>query len=303
MKLTMLNLEGSMARDCPICGGVALRSSVHFMFSYYKCINCHTAHLFPQPSERQLQEYYTTFHLPEENGGIFAPFEERTMADFPSKAKIISKFLSTSNLVAAPQVLDVGCGKGFFVRELAKMDIPAQGIDISRRAVAEGAQRFGLNLREGRLEHQSDWEHKFDAVSAFATIEHVTDPMSFLKSAHRVLKTGGYLFLDTGLCDDFVGRHAPGLVQWFDCPQHLFVFGRFGLSKVLDDAGFDAITFDPNFERTLLRKYIKSFRNRSLVLAASFLFRIGLGKPTYQRMKMESKMPFGSLAFVVARAR
>ena len=273
------------------------------MFSYYKCIDCHTAHLFPQPSERQLQEYYVEFHLPGEEGGIFAAFEERTQADFPSKAKMISNFLSNNNLKAAPQVLDVGCGKGFFVRELAKMDIPAQGIDISGRAVAEGVQRFGLNLREGRLEYQPDWDNKFDAVSALATIEHVPDPALLLKSIHRVLKAGGRLFLDTGLCDDFVGLHAPGLVQWFDCPQHLFVFGRSGLLKLLDDAGFDVITFDSNFERTFLRKCIKSIRNRSLVLAASLLFRIGLGKPAYQRMKMESKMPFGSLAFVVARAK
>ena len=46
---------------------------------------------------------------------------------------------------------------------------------------------------------------------------------------------------------------------------------------------------------------LKLVRNTLLAFAGATVFRSALGADTFKRMKMESKMPFGSLIFIVAK--
>jgi len=288
---------------CPVCGHATARASLHTPSSYWRCPECRTAHLHPQPSDEFLAQFYEQFHLPAAEGGLFEQFEERTAADFPAKAALVAKHLGWSKGYAgpAPRVLDVGCGKGYFVRALAELGMAGEGIDLSAHAVAEGARQGIAGLRAGRLEDQAQWVGQFDAVTAWATIEHLPDPRAFLQAIRQALKPGGLLFLDTGLGGDFVDDWAPGLIQWFDAPQHLFVHSRPGMEKLARELNFKIEKFDSNFERNLPRRWVKFVRNRLIALAGVGIFRLGLGKAVYDRMRMEAKMPFGSLMFVVAR--
>jgi SAM-dependent methyltransferase len=289
---------------CPICQGSVTRASLHQPYAYWRCYDCGTAHLRPQPSAEFLDAFYETFHGSADEGGFFADFESRTAADFPAKARIVLESLQGAICQEGEprRTLDVGCGKGFFVREMAALGLMAEGIDASRAGV-EAGRRLGIaGLHAGQLEQQTSWAGRFDAVTAWATIEHLPSPRAFLFAAHRVLKPGGLLFLDTGLAGDFVDRMAPGLVQWFDSPQHLFVFSAAALRRLLAEAGFSVLKVDPNFERSMARRIAKLARNRTLTFAGKCLFRLALGRRVFQQMRMETKLPFGSLVFVVARA-
>jgi SAM-dependent methyltransferase len=291
------------APRCPICSGSTDQASSRNHYAYWRCVQCGTAHLHPPPSTDFFPEFYDTFHLPAIDGGIFEDFEIRASADFPAKARIVMQSLAN---LGAPQpgavrVLDVGCGKGHFVRELHQLGLQAEGIDLSVRAVNEGKKLGIEGLHAGRLEQRSDWELRFDAVTSFATIEHVPCPAHFLKATSFILKPGGLLFLDTGLADDAVDRWAPGLIQWYDAPQHLFVFSCAGMKRLLQEAGFTVLRVDAHFERNQWRRIAKYLRNRFLALAGGILFRLSLGRRTFERMRMETKMPFGSLMFIVAR--
>jgi len=291
---------------CPICGGNTSKASLHFPLSYWRCRECRSAHLFPQPTSDQLNKYYDRFHLPSDQGGLFEEFEGRTAKDFPVKAELVSQYLRSveKKRMEMLRILDVGCGKGFFVRELRKYGHEVEGIDLSTSAVLAGRQTFGIEgLRQGGIEDQQDWVGRFDAVTAWATIEHLPSPRSFLASIRSVLKPGGFLFIDTGLADDFTERWVPGLTQWYDPPQHLHVISKTGLEILLTQSGFKIIHFDVGFERNHVRRLVKDVRNRLLAIIGCALFRTALGKGAYGRMRMETKMPFGSLALIVARRK
>jgi acetyltransferase-like isoleucine patch superfamily enzyme/SAM-dependent methyltransferase len=297
--------RGEASPSCPICGGATTRVSSEAQYSYWRCLHCGTAHLHPQPSAEFLENFYHDFHLPARDGGLFENFEERMRADFSAKIRIVARYLATPKKTGrdALRLLDVGCGKGDFVDELSRCGFLAEGIDLSANAVAEGSAHGIAGLNAGHLHQQSDWADRFDAVTAWATIEHVPDPLLFLDSIRTALKPDGLLFLDTGLIGDVVDRCAPGLVQWYDAPQHLFVFSRRGIEEMLEKAGFTLLHFDAHFERTPLRRVIKYGRNRALALVIGGLFRLALGRSAYARMRIETKMPFGSLMFVVARRK
>ncbi len=99
------------------------------------------------------------------------------------------------------RLLDVGCGDGFFLAELARRGFAAVGLDTSAQAVALcqkrvaplGAQAYCLPL------DQLQPESPFDIVVCGEVLEHVADDVGFLREVRRVLHPAGTLVLSVPL--------------------------------------------------------------------------------------------------------
>ena len=84
-------------------------------YTYWKCSNCFTSQVLPQPSSEELRSYYEVYHLSEQIGGVYNDVEDRMKADFPTKVKMAMNHATAAN----PRLLDVGCGKGFLSKQLS----------------------------------------------------------------------------------------------------------------------------------------------------------------------------------------
>jgi SAM-dependent methyltransferase len=159
-----------------------------------------------------------------------------------------------------------------------------------------------VNAKAGYVEAYRDyeWESAFDVATLWATIEHLPNPLATLRAVYGLLKPGGHLFLDTGLGDVLWERFLSGHSQWFDAPQHLFVFSERGLVALLEEAGFAVKEIDTNWERNLLRKYIKGLRHSWICMGTFLATRAFLGKRSFLKTKEEAKWPIGRLVSVVA---
>lgn len=90
-------------------------------------------------------------------------------------------------------VLDVGCGVGRFCLGAAACGWDVTGIDVSARAV-KIAQRFaGFPVLHCTLEEMIEQHKVFDAATAFEVLEHLSDPVGFLRNLQRVLRPGGHV--------------------------------------------------------------------------------------------------------------
>ncbi len=141
----------------------------------------------------------------------------------------------------------------------------------------------------------------FDVVVLLATIEHLPDPVHTLTHINRCLRTGGILLLDTGLAGDLCDLAAPGTTQWYDSPQHLWVFSRKGLQQILRETGFAIVHCDICFERSLLRGFIRKTRNLLASLAGAVFWLSVLGPRSYKGLRLDAKLPYGNLILMVAR--
>ena len=96
------------------------------------------------------------------------------------------------------KVLEVGSGLGFFLDVCEEFGINAAGCDVDAAAVRY-ANQSRIRMRHGTLDsfYAND---TFDAVFAFNLIEHLPHPKSFFEEAHRVLRPGGTLILETRDC-------------------------------------------------------------------------------------------------------
>jgi len=114
-----------------------------------------------------------------------------------------------------PQILDVGCFNGFFVKKLCDMGHDACGIDFNKKAIAYGRARYGLAKRIAvkdinELVHD---DKSFDVITLFDVIEHVEKPRELLLRLKGLLREGGVLILSTPN-NDMVWRPA------LDYPPH-----------------------------------------------------------------------------------
>lgn len=259
----------------------------------YRCRHCRTAFVHPVPPVEYLGRFYDRFHRDEAEGGWYGEVESRMQADFPAKVRLVRRFSGDRPI----RLLDVGCGKGFFVKACVKAAIEAEGVDLSPSGVAHAAEVLGVKATCGSLRELKKRFEPFDAITFWATIEHLPDPVGMLTDIFDVLKPGGLLFLDTGAGDDWLDRLLPGVVQWYDPPQHLFVFSARGLALAVEAAGFEVVHLDPCFERSRVRRLVRVARNG--VLALMLRISAALGRMRSGRFEF-TRYPVGNLMSVVA---
>lgn len=287
---------------CYVCGGPCHKDVIFASYTYWKCGHCFTSQVLPQPSPEELRSYYDVYHMSEQVGGVYDEVEDRMKADFPTKARMV---LNYANKATPPRLLDVGCGKGFFVKAALDAGIQAEGIDLSRSGIEYAVNTLGVKATIGRIQDQkmTDWKEAFDVVTLWATIEHLPDPCSVIEATHACLKPGGILLCDTGLGHVGWEQFLPGHSQWYDAPQHLFVFSDTGLMRLLERCGFSIVHFDTNFERSLVRRWVRWFRHVTLCLAGWVFLGPLLGKHGLQDMRQQAKWPLGRLISIVAQKK
>lgn len=301
MKAYLYPQDRADAMNCYICGRTCSKDVIFANYIYWKCSNCFTSQVLPQPSSENLQVYYDRFHLSEHVGGVYDDVEDRMKADFPTKVKMVMDYAKAAN----PRLLDVGCGKGFFVKAAVDSNIRAEGIDLSRSGIEYAVNTLGVKATTGRIQdcNIKGWKESFDVVTLWATIEHLRDPISVIQAIHDCLKPGGVLLCDTGLGHIVWERFLPGHSQWYDAPQHLFVFSEDGLVSLLEKCGFSIIHFDANFERSWMRRWVRWFRHFLICFVGWAFLGPLLGRRGLQNMRREAKWPLGRLMSVVAQKK
>jgi SAM-dependent methyltransferase len=101
---------------------------------------------------------------------------------------------------AGMDALEVGCGMGADLRQLASAGARATGVDLVPRHLAITQRRFALaglrvNLIRADAESLPFSNNSFDVVYSFGVLHHTSDIDGALSEIHRVLRPGGHLVL------------------------------------------------------------------------------------------------------------
>ncbi len=96
-----------------------------------------------------------------------------------------------------PEILDFGCGTGWFTEELSHFG-RATGIDLSEGAIAYARATYPhVPFIAANLFDTSFPVEHFDVVVSQEVVAHVEDPAGYLDIIARILKPTGYLIITT----------------------------------------------------------------------------------------------------------
>ena len=141
--------------------------------------------------------------------------------------------------VESGSLLEVGCGSGMYLDLMRALGWKrVVGVDISRRAVEQARDELKLEAYCGELKDARLDEESFDAVSLSHTLEHVPDPVEFLRETYRVMKPNARLAIIVPNAESLSARVFGR--EWFhlDAPRHMVNFTRRSLRVALERAGF-----------------------------------------------------------------
>ncbi|MDI6764959.1 MAG: class I SAM-dependent methyltransferase [Thermodesulfobacteriota bacterium] len=219
--------------DCPFCGGPKhLLLHREDSLQMVRCSSCRFIYLNPRPTSRSLLRFYQDY-LPEDESSVEA-WQRMMQSIFQKAANLIERYKKRGRL------LDVGAGFGFFLSEMRGRGWEVVGVEISRKAMDYAKDVLGLTLHLGPLEKVGFPESDFDVVSGFYVIEHLPDPMAFLKECYRILKPGGLLLLrypHTTPIKNLL-RFFGIENRLYDLPAHLSDFSPKMIQQCLEKAGF-----------------------------------------------------------------
>lgn len=131
---------------------------------------------------------------------------------------------------------DVGVGTGFYSKEMLKnlSKIQGQGHDISEHSLEHTLQMLTRwKLKERYTTHHHDivkepLQEKLDCIVNVEVLEHLEDPVDFLKGLRKMIKDGGYGFVTAAI-------DAPNA-------DHIYLYRSLeDVSKELNEAKFEVV--------------------------------------------------------------
>lgn len=220
---------------CLACGAM----EYEFLFSQkgwtvYKCNSCGLGVLDPMPSQEELAGLYRSAYFVGHYDEGLSPGTEamqKRLSQESHRIKFFRPFKKTG------RVLDIGCGRGYFLMACREQGFDVQGFDVSEDGAAYVRETLGIPVHTGMLE-TAFGESTFDVITLWHSLEHTSDPAKYLELARSWLKPGGVLVIDVPNYSGTDARMKGDAWEDWDLPYHLLHFTPSALDTLLQRHGF-----------------------------------------------------------------
>jgi SAM-dependent methyltransferase len=276
---------------CPLCGHQEARLvTKEGEWDIVECFGCAFVFITPVPNEQFLHLHYQKY-LPADEVSI-AQWRVMMVEIFQRSLNVIE---SKSNYKRGA-LLDIGCGYGFFLEKARQKGWRVFGIEPCDHARAYAKSR-ALAVEAGNLFYQKYVDETFDVVTLFYVLEHLPEPLRYLKEIYRILKPGGVLLVRVPHTTPIVKILKSFGIRnrLYDVPSHLSDFSPRTMAMVLEKTGFNDIHTFPG-GATRPHPLVERMISCSSGLLADFLYIIsgkrllvpGVSKTTIARKRKHS---------------
>lgn len=225
--------------SCPVCGDERVRnvapyrhtSALFAGHSRIVCDACGMVFASPMPEDAALAAYNASYFASAHGGQPRSPV---ATAFFSGIARLrlayLERYLGKYN-VDVSNLMELGPGLGFFARNWLAQHSATTYLAIETDTSCHTSLReAGTHLVEASA--MAEGNTSVDLVVMSHVLEHVSNPIKFLKDATRNLRKGGAIFIEVP-CRDW--EHKP-----IDEP-HLLFFDKGSMHQLLSNLGFDRI--------------------------------------------------------------
>lgn len=194
-------------------------------------------------------------------------------------------------------ILEVGAYCGLFLKEVGLRGWKGTGVEPSAWASAYARDAIGVDVRTGFLDEvKPQLSPQYDVVVSWDVLEHVRDPLAYLKLCGTFLPTGGTLAISTLDVDTWMPRLLGKRWPWL-MNMHIFYFSRGTLKTLLANAGFELVHCASYVHYASLRHFFRG----GLRLLPGFLQALGERLIFLVPQRILIPVAFGDIKLFVAK--
>lgn len=239
-------------RVCPICAEpkatLVWQQSETFIaegLCLYQCQACGQVYLNP----RLTLASTTTL---ENQSAVYVYTEAEEQQAIKLKASIIAH-IEQRGLLSPGRILDLGCNRGLLLVAAQSRGWQPTGIELSPVAAAIARERYGLTVYSdptslAQLE-------AFDLITCWHVLEHLHEPVSFMRELAAALKPQGVLAIQVPAYqfrDQFIEHQQSGSLL---SVVHTLHFTAATLIQLVNQAGLSVFYCDESPEYRMLTVY------------------------------------------------
>ncbi len=241
--------------SCLICGSGNHRSiyTLANPYTVVECSECRTLFLSPRLPESTMMAMYR------EPGYFFG--ESFGYGDYSSQVNSLHltfrRLLNQLHRLGATggRLLDVGCGEGLLLEDADDFFDYCAGTEMCPQ-VAEMARERANVIWAGGVD-QIPPSERFDCICAIQVVEHLYQPVQFVRSLSDRLKPEGRLVLATPDAGGFMRRIMRSHWLSFKPPEHVVFFDYIRLENLMVRCGltrFQRLRYPHAFPLSLVLK-------------------------------------------------
>jgi len=209
--------------------------------NYNKCLNCSHVYTNKRLSEKQLIKYYSEDENYSTNTYANKKLINLRKKTFQPKINFIKKFVKGKNW------LDVGAADGMCVHIALKSGFYSEGIEISEHSRKFAKEIHDIELFPNSLElFEKSNKTKWNVISLFGVLEHLTDPIHALKISHKLLDDDGIVAIEVPnfeAISSYIQGH-DGIADRHLVPySHIMLFTENSMNYALRKTGFEPIAY------------------------------------------------------------
>ena len=178
-----------------------------------------------------------------------------------------------SELLSTANVADFGCGAGLTFNEINKRGIKVQsltGVDFLPFVDAPNVNILAWDLND--LSHISNqfWPNGIDLAISTHVLEHVINPVDYLKGIAAQLSGNGKIFIEVPDCSDCTEEHYDASCSVVR-GQHIHYYSKDSLSNFARLAGLKVVKMQRLQTRVISRLLVLLERSKSSELSDGHL--------------------------------
>lgn len=201
---------------------------IHYQIN--KCLKCGLIFSSPILEKNKIISLYKDSDL---NYNELLPYINQTYSYYFKK--FLPKINKNFNL------LDIGCGNGFFLEEAKKLGIKnVYGVEPGKKSTEKARPDIKKNIKISVFKNGSFPKSYFNVITCFQTLDHLTDPADCIRSTYNLLKKDGIAYFILHNTDGLSVKLFGEKSAIFDI-EHIYLFNKITLKKIFSKQGFKKI--------------------------------------------------------------
>ncbi len=236
--------------ECILCSGsssniVSSNSVFGETFNIALCNDCELYYFEHQPSEGLLDNFYAKKYFLKLEKKRFIYFLKSWFAKLRASSQYvyIQKYTGKED---TKSILEIGSADGTFLAFFKKNGWDVRGFELNDYMIEKAREKHNIVLEKIDVLDVDPKEKSYDIIALSHVLEHMQDPVSILTHCKKLLKTGGFVFIELPHSPLPFETSTEQMSEYLDT-THLYNFRPKSMTKLILKSDLKLISIDRFF--------------------------------------------------------